>query len=102
MDGQLDWFAAWLWTMPLHEYLRPTINTRDGIRINVDPGWLDDVDHQARATSVHRRPTAQTAGTTPSNYQCTSMVRCRNLGHTVRRSASVAAATGARCSRPTR
>ena len=49
-DGQLDWFAAWLWTMHPHDYLRPTTDTRDGIRIDVDPGWLDYVDHQARAT----------------------------------------------------
>jgi hypothetical protein len=43
-DGQLDWFAAWLWTTGACNYLLRPIGFADEKRVAVDPQWLEDVE----------------------------------------------------------
>jgi hypothetical protein len=43
-DGQLDWFAAWLWTSGNRGYLNRPIDTSDEPRVAVDAQWLRRVE----------------------------------------------------------
>ena len=50
-DGQLDWFAAWLWTAHVHQYLdRYFIEPAPGVR--PDPQWLERVERDIRASGA--------------------------------------------------
>ncbi len=50
-DGQLEWFAAWLWTTGACSYLLRPIGFADDRRVAVDADWLDGVD--GRITESH-------------------------------------------------
>lgn len=43
-DGQLDWFAAWLWTTGSRSYLPRPIGVVDEASVVVAPDWLEQVD----------------------------------------------------------
>ena len=61
-DGQLDWFAAWLWTTGACSYLCRSIGFTDDNRVKVDPGWLEGVEHQI---SESRTPSPYGGGSDP-------------------------------------
>jgi hypothetical protein len=55
-DGQLDWFAAWLWTTP-HIFESEVLAEitgyhNDGSRVPIDSAWLDRTRVEAAASDV--------------------------------------------------
>ena len=61
-DGQLEWFAAWLWTTGACSYLLRPIGFTDEKRVEVDPDWLEGVEGRI-ATS--RTPSPHGGGSDP-------------------------------------
>lgn len=45
-DGQLDWFAAWLWTTGACNYITRPIGTSSDTRVEVDADWLEGVERR--------------------------------------------------------
>ncbi|MDO8392489.1 MAG: hypothetical protein Q7V57_18600 [Actinomycetota bacterium] len=45
-DGQLDWFAAWLWTSGGRDYLPRSSAGSEGQGVEVDDRWLADVEQR--------------------------------------------------------
>ena len=45
-DGQLDWFAAWLWTTATCVYPEQELPVAADTRVAVDNAWLQRVEHQ--------------------------------------------------------
>ncbi|HEY3924653.1 MAG TPA: hypothetical protein VGL75_08825 [Acidothermaceae bacterium] len=66
-DGQLDWFAGWLWTTPWisHDADMATFTgyVDRGEKVNVDRGWLDAT--RARAEAFGGPVPFRTGGTDP-------------------------------------
>ncbi len=61
-DGQLDWFAAWLWTTGGCCYLARSVGTTEDVHIRVDPEWLQGVERRIRES---RTPSPYGAGSDP-------------------------------------
>ena len=51
-DGQLDWFAAWLWTSGGRIYLRRPIGAPSDTPVDTDERWLADVEHRIRVSGA--------------------------------------------------
>lgn len=45
-DGQLDWFAAWLWTSGSRDYLPRSGGSPESQGVEVDDRWLADVEQR--------------------------------------------------------
>ena len=45
-DGQLDWFAAWLWTSGNRGYLNCPIDASNQTQVSVDAEWLRQVERR--------------------------------------------------------
>jgi len=45
-DGQLDWFAAWLWTSRSRDYLPRSGGSPESQGVEVDDRWLADVEQR--------------------------------------------------------
>ncbi len=61
-DGQLDWFAAWLWTTGACCYLDRPIGSAADDPVTVDPGWLERVE---RGISESQTPAPYGGGSDP-------------------------------------
>jgi hypothetical protein len=61
-DGQLDWFAAWLWTTGACSYLIRPIGTSDDKRVEVDLDWIE---HVTSRISESRTPSPYGGGSDP-------------------------------------
>lgn len=51
-DGQLDWFASWLWTTGNRSYLPRPIGVADEASVVVDPEWLEQVERSIQESGT--------------------------------------------------
>lgn len=51
-DGQLDWFAAWLWTTGNRSYLDRPVGSSNESNVVVDPEWLDRVERSVEESGT--------------------------------------------------
>lgn len=61
-DGQLEWFAAWLWTTGACSYLLRPVGFTDDKRVEVDRDWLEGVEGRIAAS---RTPSPYGGGSDP-------------------------------------
>jgi hypothetical protein len=72
-DGQLDWFAAWLWTSGNRGYLNRPSDAPDETQVAFDPEWLRHVEGSIKDSE---RPHRMAADTTRSISPLISTARC--------------------------